>query len=107
MEVLQIVVDPEGNLMLDSQEMRRDFSVSINLGEKGTVLFTKLQCAKAHCLGTTFPPSIQLITEKNGDLSIVHHSKGGVDVRLSFERGLEAIYFDLASGTTIGKMSIT
>lgn len=107
MDVLQIVVDAEGNLMLDSQSMRRDFNLTINLGEKGTIQFTKLQCAKAHCLGTTFPPSIQIITDKDGNLSIVHQSKGGTDVRLTFERGLEAIYFDLASGTTIGKMTIT
>lgn len=107
MDVLQIVVDPEGNLMLDSQGMRRDFNLTIDLAEKGTVLFTRLQCAKAHCLGTTFPPTIQLITEKNGDLSIVHQSKGGVNVRLSFERGLQAIYLDLVSGTKIGTMSIT
>lgn len=102
----QIVVDQEGNLMLDSIDSRRSFGLTIGIHGKGEVEFTELSPAKAHCLGTVSPTTVDILTGDDGALAVVHQSQGSIDVTFTFEGGTK-IELSVISGTEIGMMKVS
>jgi hypothetical protein len=102
-----IVVDAEGNLMLDSQDVAHKFNVHIDLDEKGMITFSDLACGRAHCLGQVVPKSIRLLTGEDGTLAVVHGSQRPQTVSFRFDKHTTSVDYTAISGMQIGILSIT